>query len=131
MTTVAPRSRTAPAPTGSEHVSTDTLRRLAERVSIARADHEWLEVENPATGALLGAVPKCEAADIAAVIDRARTAAVAWRRTPLEQRAEIVLRFHDLVLDSQAALLDVVQLESGKARRHAFEEIMDVAIAAR
>jgi succinate-semialdehyde dehydrogenase/glutarate-semialdehyde dehydrogenase len=131
MTTVAPHSIPAPAATGSERVSTDTLRQLADRVSIARTDHEWLEVENPATGGLLGAVPKCEAADIAAVVDRARTAAGAWRRTSLEERAEIVLRFHDLVLDRQDALLDVVQLESGKARRHAFEEIMDVAIVAR
>jgi succinate-semialdehyde dehydrogenase / glutarate-semialdehyde dehydrogenase len=131
MTTIAPPLTPSPVPTGSKRVSTDTLRRLAERVSIARTDYDWLEVENPATGALLGAVPKCEAADIAAVIARARTAAATWRRTPLEQRAAIVLRFHDLVLDRQHALLDVVQLESGKARRHAFEEIMDVAIVAR
>jgi succinate-semialdehyde dehydrogenase/glutarate-semialdehyde dehydrogenase len=31
------------------------------------------------------------------------------------------------VLDRQAELLDVIQLENGKARRDAFEEIIDVA----
>ncbi|GAB3492284.1 succinic semialdehyde dehydrogenase [Nocardiopsis coralliicola] len=37
------------------------------------------------------------------------------------------LRFHDLVLDRQAEILDIIQLETGKARRHAFEEVYDAA----
>ena len=28
-------------------------------------------------------------------------------------------------------MLDIIQLETGKARRHAFEEVLDVAIQAR
>ena len=43
----------------------------------------------------------------------------------------IFLRYHDLILDHQEQLLDLVQIESGKARRHAVEEIYDVAINAR
>ena len=39
----------------------------------------------------------------------------------------MLLRLAELVLDRQAELLDVIQLENGKARRHAFEEIIDVA----
>ena len=35
------------------------------------------------------------------------------------------------MLARQDELLDIIQLESGKARRHAFEEILDVAIVAR
>jgi succinate-semialdehyde dehydrogenase/glutarate-semialdehyde dehydrogenase len=41
------------------------------------------------------------------------------------------MRLHDLVLERQDEVLDVIQLESGKARRHAFEEILDVALVAR
>ena len=33
------------------------------------------------------------------------------------------LRLHDLVLDRQDEVLDLVQLETGKARRHALEEV--------
>ncbi|PQM46826.1 Putative succinate-semialdehyde dehydrogenase [NADP(+)] 2 [Mycobacterium talmoniae] len=40
-------------------------------------------------------------------------------------------RFHDLVLQRQDEVLDLIQLENGKARRHAFEEIMDVAMVSR
>ena len=41
------------------------------------------------------------------------------------------LRLHDLLLDRQAEVLDLVQLETGKARRHALEELVDVALTAR
>ena len=43
----------------------------------------------------------------------------------------MLLRFHDLVLDRQDEVLDLIQLENGKARRHAFEEVLDVALTAR
>ena len=55
----------------------------------------------------------------------------AWAETPLSHRRAIFLRYHDLVLDHQEQLLDLVQIEGGKARRHAVEEIYDVAINAR
>jgi succinate-semialdehyde dehydrogenase/glutarate-semialdehyde dehydrogenase len=42
-----------------------------------------------------------------------------------------MLRFHDLVLDRQSELLDLIQIECGKARAHAFEEVGDVALVAR
>ena len=63
--------------------------------------------------------------------ERARHAQHAWAETPLAQRRAIFLRYHDLVLDHQEQLLDLVQIEGGKARRHAIEEIYDVAINAR
>jgi acyl-CoA reductase-like NAD-dependent aldehyde dehydrogenase len=50
---------------------------------------------------------------------------------PMRHRARIFLRFHDLVLARQAQLLDLIQLESGKARVHAFEEVADTAIVSR
>ena len=38
-------------------------------------------------------------------------------------RAAVLLRFHDLVLARQAEVLDLIQLETGKARLHAHEEV--------
>jgi succinate-semialdehyde dehydrogenase/glutarate-semialdehyde dehydrogenase len=49
----------------------------------------------------------------------------------MELRERILLRYHDLVLERQVQLLDVIQLESGKTRAQAFEEVADVAIVAR
>jgi succinate-semialdehyde dehydrogenase/glutarate-semialdehyde dehydrogenase len=43
----------------------------------------------------------------------------------------VLLRFHDLLLERREQILDLVQLESGKARRDAFEELADTANVAR
>ena len=46
-------------------------------------------------------------------------------------RSKVLLRFAERLLDRQAEVLDLIQLENGKARRHAFEEIIDVAQVSR
>jgi succinate-semialdehyde dehydrogenase/glutarate-semialdehyde dehydrogenase len=68
---------------------------------------------------------------VAEAYDRARAAQPAWERTPVRERAAVLLRFHDLVLQRQAEVLDLIQLETGKARLHAHEEVQAVAVAAR
>ena len=40
-------------------------------------------------------------------------------------------RVHDLVLERQSDVLDLIQVESGKARVSAFEEVCDIALVAR
>src|SRR5699024_10085827 len=47
------------------------------------------------------------------------------------ERTRMLLRLHDLVLNRQDELLDLIQLESGKSRTHAFDEIAHVALTAR
>jgi succinate-semialdehyde dehydrogenase/glutarate-semialdehyde dehydrogenase len=107
------------------------LAALAARVSTAGNERESIEVENPATGEVLATVPECTAEDVDLAVRRARDAQARWRETGFDQRREILLRYHDLVLDRQDEILDVLQLESGKARRHAYEEILDAAMIAR
>ena len=51
----------------------------------------------------------------------------AWSARPVAARAAVLLRTHDLLLARQEQALDLIQLETGKARRHAFEEIADAA----
>jgi succinate-semialdehyde dehydrogenase / glutarate-semialdehyde dehydrogenase len=123
--------REAPTPTGSKRIDRERLAELAARVTTADREHELIEVENPATGRLLGTVPRCTPEDVAHAVDRARAAQKRWRESDWADRRRIMLRFHDLVLGRQQELLDLLQLESGKARRHAFEEIIDVAVVAR
>jgi succinate-semialdehyde dehydrogenase/glutarate-semialdehyde dehydrogenase len=103
---------------------------LAARVHTTEP-REHATVEQPFTGEPLGTVPRCSPDDVAAAITRAREAQRAWRETSFAERRRVLLRFHDLVLDRQDEILDLLQLESGKARRHGFEEVLDVAIVAR
>lgn len=107
-------------------VSQDFLDKLASRVA-ASGQAEPIPVEMPATGDVLGVVPHSTTEDVAAAADAARRAQRDWARVPVVDRSRVLLRLAELVLDRQAELLDVIQLENGKARRHAFEEIIDVA----
>jgi succinate-semialdehyde dehydrogenase/glutarate-semialdehyde dehydrogenase len=127
--TPADQSKTTP-PTGSKRVEASRLTALAARVHTL-GEREQMEIENPVTGRPLGYVPRCTPEDVDAAVRRAREAQASWRETSFDQRRAILLRFHDLILDRQAEMLDVIQLESGKARRHAYEEILDAAIVAR
>jgi succinate-semialdehyde dehydrogenase/glutarate-semialdehyde dehydrogenase len=103
---------------------------LTKRV-VTVGPRDDIEVEQPFTGGRLGTTPACTPEDVQAAIERAREGQRSWSRTPFAQRRAILLRYHDLVLDRQDEILDLLQLESGKARRHAFEEVLDAAIVAR
>ena len=103
---------------------------LDETVPLAGPRERRL-VRAPFTGEAIGSVPVCTVEDVALAAERARTAQRIWAETPLSHRRAIFLRYHDLVLDHQERLLDLVQIEGGKARRNAVEEVYDVAIDAR
>jgi acyl-CoA reductase-like NAD-dependent aldehyde dehydrogenase len=104
-------------------------RLVADVVAGARA--ETVTTRAPFTGAPLAELPVSTRADVATAYDAARAAQRAWARRSVPDRAAVFLRLHDLVLDRQDDGLDIVQLETGKARRHAFEELLDVALNAR
>lgn len=86
-----------------------------------------LEVRTPFDGSVLGPVPRSGTADVAEAIARARAAQAAWAARTPRSRAEVMLRFARLVLDHRDAILDLTQLESGKCRLDAFEEVLDAA----
>lgn len=111
-------------------ITEDVLESLAARVTPG-GRRDPLEVHMPATGDPLGRVPRCTPEDVVSAAERARAVQGAWAAVPASERGEILLRFATLVLDRQDEGLDLIQLESGKARRHAFEEIIDVAQVAR
>ncbi|NYG55040.1 succinic semialdehyde dehydrogenase [Nocardioides perillae] len=92
---------------------------------------ETKAVSSPMDGKPLAHVPQSSEADVVEAFARARRAQEAWARTSLDDRAAVLLRLHDLVLDRQDEICDLVVLESGKARKHAFDEVLHVALTAR
>ena len=105
----------------------DTTRLLAS----LRATGPRLGVIEPFSGEVLYSLPTSTEADVDAGFERARAAQVAWSELPLAARCAVMLRFHDLLLESRHAGLDIVQRETGKARKDANEEVLDVCITAR
>ena len=67
-------------------------------------------------------IPQSSEADVQEAFARARRAQQAWAQTTLEHRSQLLLRLHDLVLDRQDEIIDLICWESGKARKHAFDE---------
>lgn len=99
--------------------------RLGRLVTAAgKAD---LEVRTPLDGSVLGTVPRSATADVAEAIVWARAAQPAWAARTPRSRAEVMARFGRLVLDHRDDILDLIQLESGKSRLDAFEEVVDAA----
>src|SRR2546422_7813440 len=90
-----------------------------------------IDVRNPATGEVVGAVRVAGQDDFDRAESAAREAQKKWSARGFSERAAIVRRFHDSMLDQSDRILDVIQSESGKARRDAFGEIVTVAGTAR
>lgn len=114
----------------TEHGVGPLLDVLAARVQTGNTG-QYREITNVMTGQPLGRVPHCTAADVTAAAQRARLVQREWAARSIAERAEVMLRFHDLVLARQETILDLIQLENGKARKHAFEEVIDVCLVAR
>jgi succinate-semialdehyde dehydrogenase/glutarate-semialdehyde dehydrogenase len=85
-------------------------------------DGEWvgaesgatIEVTNPATGEVIGTVPNCGRAETRRAIEAAHEAFQSFRRTTAAERAVMLRRLHDAILDNQDALAELLTLEQGK-----------------
>ncbi|MFN2319776.1 MAG: succinic semialdehyde dehydrogenase [Dermatophilaceae bacterium] len=115
-------------PTATYALDPARIRRLT---AVATASGESRRLTTPMTGGPLATVILSTEADVEDAYASARRAQEAWAQWPVAEREAIVLRYHDLVLARRNDLMNLTQLESGKARRHAFEEVADVAICSR
>jgi aldehyde dehydrogenase (NAD+)/succinate-semialdehyde dehydrogenase/glutarate-semialdehyde dehydrogenase len=82
---------------------------------------------SPFTGETLAELPISDADDVRKAYERARAAQIEWSARSAVARAKPFLLLHDAILDRRSEILDIVQNETGKARKHAFEEVLDVA----
>jgi acyl-CoA reductase-like NAD-dependent aldehyde dehydrogenase len=76
------------------------------------------------------AIPQARADDVSAAAARVRAAQRAWARVPVRERTAFAKRLHTLVLERQEDILDIIQWETGKSRRSAFDEVADVSMTA-
>jgi succinate-semialdehyde dehydrogenase/glutarate-semialdehyde dehydrogenase len=86
-----------------------------------------IDVDNPATGEIIGTVPKCGAAETRAAIDAAERALPAWRKKTAKERAAVVRRWYELVLESQEDLARLMTIEQGKPLTESKGEVIYAA----
>ncbi|WP_416562283.1 succinic semialdehyde dehydrogenase [Nocardia testacea] len=111
---------------------TEVFDRLRSLVAIdAAAARPRRIIDEVFTGKPLGSVPVGTAEDVAVAVARARAAQSHWAGRPARERARVFHRYRALVVAQRAALMDVIQAETGKARWAAQEEVMGLMFAAR
>ena len=84
---------------------------------------ETLSVTNPASGDTLGSVPKMGAGETREAINAAARALPAWRALTAKERATILRRWFDLMVEHQDDLARLMTLEQGKPLAEAKGEI--------
>ncbi|MEQ8179201.1 MAG: NAD-dependent succinate-semialdehyde dehydrogenase [Amphiplicatus sp.] len=92
-------------------------------------DGEWaggdntIEVNNPATGEIIGSVPRFGRKETAAAIDAAQAAFVHWKARPAADRAELCRKFYQALMDNQDELGRLLTIEMGKPLAEAKGEV--------
>jgi succinate-semialdehyde dehydrogenase / glutarate-semialdehyde dehydrogenase len=98
-------------------------------------DGEWvgadeggtLEVTNPATGQVLGSIPKMGAGETRRAIAAAGAALPAWKTRTAKERAVVMRRWFELMIENQDDLATLMTAEQGKPLAESKNEIVYAA----
>ena len=82
-----------------------------------------LDVLDPATGAVIGVVPKSGRAETSRAIAAASAAFESYRTTSANERAILLRKLHDALMDNQKSLAELLVREQGKPLTEAMGEI--------
>ncbi len=88
----------------------------------AYIDGEWTDadsgetqdVTNPATGETIATVAKCGTAETRRAIEAAERALASWRRKTAKERAALLRKWFNLMMESQEDLAQIMTAEQGK-----------------
>ncbi|MDO8933069.1 MAG: NAD-dependent succinate-semialdehyde dehydrogenase [Rhodocyclaceae bacterium] len=87
------------------------------------ADSSRFDVIDPANETLLASVADATVADAVAAVDAAYAAGPAWAAKSPRERAEVLRRAFELMMENKEALARMITLESGKALAEARGEV--------
>lgn len=88
------------------------------------ADASGIAVKNPATGELVGYVPKLGAKETKEAIDAAAAAQKGWAARTAKERSAVLRKWFDLMIENKDDLGRILTLEQGKPLAEARGEIM-------
>lgn len=98
---------------------------------LGAASADPVDVVAPFSGEVLHRLAQHTPAEVAAARPRVLAAQREWAAAGPAHRKRVLLRAHDLLLERRELLLDAVQVETGKTRGQAFEEVFNSANAIR
>ena len=89
-----------------------------------------MELRSPVTGQVMCELPTSTPADVEVGAQLAHRAQSEWAARPIDDRARLLLDFHDHLLDRRDYFVDLLQ-SVGKDRLSAAEEVLHLAVTAR
>lgn len=90
---------------------------------LAAQSNATVPVSNPATGEEIGTIPNMGAAEATQAVEAAYTALQSWKALTVQNRADILLAWHKLVLDYTDELALIMTIEQGKPLAEAKGEV--------
>ncbi len=90
---------------------------------LAAQSNATVPVTNPATGEEIGTIPNMGAAEATQAVEAAYTALQSWKALTAQNRADILLVWHKLVLDHTDELALIMTIEQGKPLAEAKGEV--------
>ncbi|MBY5406823.1 NAD-dependent succinate-semialdehyde dehydrogenase [Rhizobium leguminosarum] len=89
----------------------------------AATSGEAISVKNPANQEVIGTVPRCGADETDVAIRAAEKALIGWRKKTAAERAGLLERWYDLMIEHRDDLARIMTLEQGKPLAEARGEI--------
>jgi succinate-semialdehyde dehydrogenase/glutarate-semialdehyde dehydrogenase len=90
-----------------------------------------IAVIGPGTGQKIYDLPQFTEAEVAQAIGKLRASQPTWASLEVHERAQVLLKLHDLIIEHSEQFIDLLAFETGKARIHGFEETAGAMNAAR
>ncbi|MBT6586723.1 MAG: aldehyde dehydrogenase family protein, partial [Gammaproteobacteria bacterium] len=90
---------------------------------VSADDGTTLPVVNPSSGSVIAEVARCGTNETRRAIEAAEVAHKSWSRTTAKERAAILRRWFDLMMENQEDLAKILTAEQGKPLAEARGEI--------
>ena len=90
---------------------------------LSASDGKTEDVVDPDTQAVIGTTPFLGAAETNTAIEAAAAALPAWRKLTAQARADILLRWRDLIVEHTDALAEIMTAETGKPLNQSYGEV--------
>ncbi|GAA0415699.1 NADP-dependent succinate-semialdehyde dehydrogenase [Cocleimonas flava] len=86
-------------------------------------DNETIQITNPSTGEMIAEVASCGETETNRAIEFAEEAMQSWKQKPAKERANILRKWFELVMENQEDLAQILTVEQGKPIAEARGEI--------
>ncbi|MCE0738728.1 succinate-semialdehyde dehydrogenase [Bacillus sp. G16] len=85
---------------------------------------DQLTVYNPATGEEIKTIPQQSAKEVEEAIERSHQAFKTWSKTSANERASLLKKWYELIVEHKEELADLITKENGKTYQEAVGEVL-------